>query len=248
MSDLFHIEPLALPFELPKQDGFSATWDEKWNGFHVSIPNGGFFYCEEFFNRKWSDRAVQYFQENDRFDYNNIDWRSISQDEFDLINFNNIAWKQDFIKLYGRDIPLPRLTSWYGDEGKSYQYSGIKANPNPWADGLLHIKSRIEECADHKFNCVLLNWYRDGQDSLSWHADDEKELGENPVIASANFGATRDFLIRSKEDNSQKLSIPLKHGTLLLMKGTMQHHWQHSVPKRAKVNENRFNLTFRTIN
>lgn len=248
MSDLFNSTPSKPPFTLPESRGYSYSWDERWRGFHVNIPHGKFFYSESFFNARWSDRAVEYFLMNDRFDWKDADWRLATTADLDALNFCNIHWKQDHIKLYGKQIPLPRLTSWYGDPGKSYEYSGIRAEPNPWNSGLLHLKSRIDDCAQHSFNCVLLNWYRDGQDSLSWHADDEKELGINPTIASANFGATRDFLVRKNDDHSQKLSIPLKHGTLLLMEGEMQHFWQHSIPKRPKVTENRFNLTFRTIN
>jgi Alkylated DNA repair protein len=248
MDDLFQTPTPRLPFLLPRFPGYRAEWNEQWHGFDVEIPQGKFFYSESFFNRKWSDRALEYFQENELLDWKIADWRKVSADCLEDIKFRNIKWKQDYLKLYGKNIPLPRLTSWYGDIGKSYQYSGIKSDPHPWNKGLQHIKERIEECADHAFNCVLLNWYRDGQDSLNWHADDERELGLNPVIASANFGATRDFLIRKNDDNSQKLSLPLKHGTLLIMKGEMQHFWQHSIPKRANVRGSRFNLTFRTIN
>jgi len=109
------------------------------------------------------------------------------------------------------------------------------------------LKSQIEHCAGVSFNSVLLNWYRDGQDSLSWHADNEKELGINPVIASASFGETRDFLVRRNDNPSVRLTLPLKHGTLLVMQGELQHYWQHSIPKRRKVSGFRFNLTFRKI-
>ena len=248
MSDLFDATLNDLPFALPKGAGYNVEWDDHWRGFHVTIPGGNFFYSEKFFNARWSDRAVEYFLENDQLDWRNTEWRSVSAACLGDIKFKHIRWQQDYIKLYGKTIPLPRLTAWYGDPGKSYKYSGIKSEPHPWNSGLSHLKERIEECAAHSFNCVLLNWYRDGKDSLSWHADDEKELGSNPVIASANFGATRDFIIRKNDDHAQKLSIPLKHGTLLLMQGKMQHFWQHSVPKQPKVKENRFNLTFRTIN
>lgn len=248
MGDLFGSAPAELPFAVPDRAGYGCSWDERWRGYHVTIPDGRFFYSEEFFNLRWSDRAVDYFLTNDRFDWRSVDWRGVSATELESINFRHIRWQQDYMKLYGKTIPLPRLTAWHGDPGKSYQYSGIKSDPHSWNDGLVHLKRRIEECANHEFNCVLLNWYRDGQDSLSWHADDEKELGKNPVIASANFGATREFLIRKNDDHEQKFSIPLKHGTLLLMQGEMQHYWQHSVPKRPKVKDNRFNLTFRTIN
>ena len=149
--------------------------------------------------------------------------------------------------MFGKDIPLPRLTSWYGDEGREYTYSGISSKPNAWNRGLLHVKNQIEQSFDAHFNSVLLNWYRDGEDYLNWHSDDEKELGINPTIASANFGQTRDFVIRRKDDKTQKMVIPLKHGTLLIMAGELQHYWEHSVPKRKKVKESRFNLTFRQI-
>ena len=172
---------------------------------------------------------------------------SLTPEQLAAIRFTNIAWKQDNINMYGKTVPLPRLTAWYGDSGKSYTYSGIKSEPNEWNKGLLYLKHQIERVAGVEFNSVLLNWYRDGEDYLSWHADDEKELGLNPVIASVNFGETRDFFLRRNVDKSQRISIPLKHGTLLIMSGALQHHWQHSVPKRKRVDGSRFNLTFRKI-
>lgn len=251
MADLFDPAPpvtRSLPFALPDLEGYGYSWDESRGGFEINIPHGCLFYSESFFNLRWSDRAVEYFLENTTSDWMSVDWKSLSGPDLAAMDFTHIKWQQDHLKLYGKDIPLPRLTAWYGDTGKSYEYSGIKSDPHPWNEGLLRIKERVEGCAGHSFNCVLLNWYRDGQDSLSWHADDEKELGTNPVIGSANFGATREFLVRKNDDHSQKLSIPLKHGTLLVMQGEMQHFWQHSIPKRAKVSESRFNLTFRSIN
>ena len=119
--------------------------------------------------------------------------------------------------------------------------------PNEWNKDLLYLKEKIESFVGVEFNSVLLNWYRDGEDYLNWHADDEKELGLNPVIASINFGETRDFLIRKNDDPAKKLSIPLMHGTLLLVRGELQHYWQHCVPKRKGVRGSRFNLTFRRI-
>ncbi len=129
----------------------------------------------------------------------------------------------------------------------SYSYSGINSNPNPWNKGLTYIKQKIQSVTEDQFNSVLLNWYRNGEDYLNWHSDDEKELGQNPTIGSVNFGETRDFLIRRIDNPTMKISIPLKHGTLLIMRGEMQHHWQHSVPKRKRVKGSRFNLTFRQI-
>ena len=251
MADLFGSAsptPRSLPFTLPDREGYGCTWDDRRGGFEIKIPHGRFFYSENFFNLRWSDRAIEYFLTNSTLDWRSVDWRSLPASTLAEVDFCHIKWQQDHLKLYGKMIPLPRLTAWYGDPGKSYEYSGIKADPQPWNEGLLRIKERVEECADYCFNCVLLNWYRDGQDSLTWHADDEKELGPDPIIGSANFGATREFLVRKNDDHSQKLSIPLKHGTLLVMQGEMQHFWQHSIPKRARVNESRFNLTFRSIN
>lgn len=248
MADLFSSVAEALPFTLPRVEGFEASWNEQRNGFDITVPGGELFYAERFFSRAWSDRMFAYLQENESHDWRSVDWRNLSVDALDEIGFTNIRWKQDSLKLYGKFIPLPRLTAWYGDSGAAYTYSGIKSEPNPWNDGLLHIKHRIEELAGSKFNCVLLNWYRDGRDSLNWHADDEKELGTDPIIASANFGATRDFQLRRNSDHAQKITIPLKHGTVLVMGGELQRHWKHAVPKRANVEGSRFNLTFRSIN
>ena len=187
MSDLFGSRTPSLPFTLPDCEGYSSLWDERWCGFHVSVPQGEFFYSESFFNTRWSDRAIDYFLENDKYDWRCVDWRSMSPAEISALDFCHIRWQQEYIKLYGKIIPLPRLTSWYGDPGKSYEYSGIKSEPHPWNDGLTHIKNKIQECAEHDFNCVLLNWYRDGNDSLSWHADDEKELGDKPDNSVGKF-------------------------------------------------------------
>ena len=148
--------------------------------------------------------------------------------------------------MYGKEIYVPRYSAWYADENKSYTYSGTTFKPKKWNKGLLYIKERIENTLNLSFNSVLMNWYRDGEDWMGWHADDEKELGTNPIIASVNFGEERDFLIKSNETN-EKITIPLKHGTLLIMSGKLQHHWKHSVPKRKKRKNARFNLTFRTI-
>ncbi len=160
---------------------------------------------------------------------------------------NNIDWKQDKINMYGRELPLPRLSAWYGDCAKPYTYSGITLNPLPWTKELLEIKSKIEEVAKVKFSSVLLNRYRDGQDYVGWHTDAEKELGQNPIIGSVNFGATRKFQLRRIDDHKEKVEFELKHGTLLIMGGQTQHYWQHQVPKTAiKIGE-RLNLTFRVI-
>ncbi len=246
--DLFaNTDDRLLPFNLPKEKGYSSQWSDALSGFQVCIPNGELFYSENFFNNKISNRSVEYFQENKTNDWKKINWSNLSEDEFSSIEFKNINWKHDSIKMFGKVHPLPRYTSWYGNKDKSYTYSGIKSYPNQWNKGLLYIKQEVEKITNNSFNSVLLNWYRDGQDNLSWHADDEKELGVNPLIASVNFGETRDFIIRRNCNKSEKVTIQLKHGTLLVMGGEMQHYWQHSVPKRKAVDKSRFNLTFRVI-
>jgi alkylated DNA repair dioxygenase AlkB len=161
---------------------------------------------------------------------------------------DQVPWKQEQIKLYGKHIDLPRLTAWYGEPGKSYSYSGITVQSAPWLPTLLQIKQALEKVSAVTFNSVLLNYYRTERDSVAWHADDEPELGPNPVIGSVSLGATRRFLLkhkRNKELPQQKLL--LAHGSYLLMKGPTQHHWLHQVPKETKPHGPRINLTFRVI-
>jgi len=158
-----------------------------------------------------------------------------------------IAWKQDSIRMYGKTIPLPRLSAWYGDDDKPYTYSGITLQPTPWTAELRRIKEQLEAVAGVRFTSVLLNRYRDGKDHIGWHTDAEKELGQNPVIGSVNFGATRRFQLRRLDDHAVKHEVELKHGTLLVMQGATQHHWQHQVPKTAAAIGERLNLTFRVI-
>lgn len=161
--------------------------------------------------------------------------------------YNNTKWKQETIKIYGKSVPIPRLTAWYGDSGKSYTYSKIAMTPEPWIPALLEIKSKIEVLSGVQFNSVLLNLYRSGGDSVAWHSDDEPELGENPVIGSASFGGTRRFMFRHKYKKELKNEVNLTHGSFLIMRGATQHFWQHQIPKTAKPVEPRINLTFRTI-
>jgi alkylated DNA repair dioxygenase AlkB len=156
-------------------------------------------------------------------------------------------WRQEQIKLYGKPIRLPRLTAWHGDEGKSYSYSGITVQPAPWTATLLTIKSAIEPVAGVTFNSVLLNLYRGQRDSVSWHSDDEPELGINPVIGSVSLGSTRVFQFRHKKRKGLRMSLELCHGSFLLMKGPTQHHWLHQVPKVSATRGPRINLTFRVI-
>ncbi|MFN7945474.1 MAG: alpha-ketoglutarate-dependent dioxygenase AlkB [Blastocatellia bacterium] len=159
-----------------------------------------------------------------------------------------IAWRQEKIRLYGREFNQPRLTAWYGDAGASYTYSNLTLHPLDWIAPLDEIRHRCNEAAGVEFNSVLLNLYRDGQDSMGWHQDNEPELGANPVIASVSFGATRRFQFRHKKRKDlPTISLDLTHGSLLLMKGATQHYWRHQVPKTATPAGARINLTFRVI-
>ncbi|NPU94509.1 MAG: alpha-ketoglutarate-dependent dioxygenase AlkB [Gammaproteobacteria bacterium] len=160
---------------------------------------------------------------------------------------NEIPWRQDSIRIAGKDTPIPRLQAWYGDPGMTYTYSGLKLDPLPWTLTLAAIKQRIEDYSDCHFNSLLANLYRNEQDSVGWHADDEPELGQNPAIASLSLGDARDFQLKHRTHPEQKLSLPLQHGDLLIMKGALQHHWVHQIPKSKTPCQPRINLTFRRI-
>jgi alkylated DNA repair dioxygenase AlkB len=173
-----------------------------------------------------------------------------SKEEADLLFvelLKNTPWQQDEITIYGKKHLQPRLTALYGNEGKPYSYSNITMQPLYWTLTLQKIKSLVENIAKTNFTTVLLNYYRDGSDSNGWHADNEKELGINPIIASLSLGTERNFQLRHNTDVSQKKNIILENGSLLLMKGTTQHFWKHQVPKTAKTIGSRINLTFRVI-
>ena len=158
-----------------------------------------------------------------------------------------IQWQQETIQMYGKLLQTPRLTAWYGDNDKDYTFSGNKYHPIPWTDDLLSIRNKVEQAAGIRFNSVLLNYYRDGNDSVAWHSDDEYELGVNPVIASVSFGQVRRFDIRHKQEHSRKYAVYLENGSLLLMKGNLQHDWEHRIAKSTKPMKERVNLTFRVI-
>lgn len=161
---------------------------------------------------------------------------------------DTINWKQENIIFYGKTYPVPRKTAWYGYDGFNYTYSGINCNPDPWTKELMEIKKDIESfMSEEDFNSVLLNLYRDGNDKVSWHADDEKGLGLNPTIASLSLGANRFFDLKHKDNPNLKMRIDLKPGSLVVMTGELQHHWLHQIPVQKKIHEPRINLTFRTI-
>ena len=159
----------------------------------------------------------------------------------------NIAWQHDNIKVYGKIYKQPRLTALYGNIKKSYTYSNITMKPHAFTEELNTIKKAIETIAQIHFTTCLLNLYRDGKDSNGWHADDEPELGNNPVIASISLGQERFFNLRNIHNKKLKTKILLEHGSLLLMKGETQHYWQHQIPKTTKKIKERINLTYRVV-
>ena len=158
--------------------------------------------------------------------------------------YHGLDWQQQAITLFGKSIMQPRLQAWHGD--KTYTYSGLTMHPNPWTAELLDLKARCEHAAEHRFNTVFANLYRTGQDSMGWHQDNEKELGINPVIASLSLGGTRRFVFKHLQCKS-KMEFELTPGSLLVMAGSLQHHWQHALPKTQKSVAPRINLTFRHV-
>lgn len=202
--------------------GSVISADDGSVGEVLSMPNAKVTFYRNFFDLRKSDEIFQ-------------------------ILLNEINWRQDKIKLYGKEIDLPRKTAWYGDRGKSYSFSNIAFNPEPWTPTLLEVKERIEEVSELQFNSVLLNLYRHGNDSISWHTDAEPQLGKNPVIGSVSFGGARRFMFRHRKEQALKAEVELTHGSFLLMAGETQHFWQHQVPKTSKKVEPRINLIFRVI-
>lgn len=188
----------------------------------INLPNAQITYLPHFLTSKQADKLFQTLK-------------------------NNTNWQQDTITLFGKTYNQPRLTALCSTNDKTYTYSNITMHPEPFSKDLLKIKSDIENSAATKFNSVLLNLYRDGKDSNGWHADNEKELGENPIIASLSLGAERVFHFKHRKIKTQKHKLTLSNGSLLIMSGEMQHHWLHQIPKTKKQIGERINLTFRQI-
>lgn len=161
--------------------------------------------------------------------------------------YDKTSWQADKITVFGKTYDQPRLTALYAKNPTPYTYSNITMHPSPMSKNLLDLIQKISEVNKHDFNAVLLNLYRDGKDSNGWHADNEAELGQNPVIASISLGEERYFHLKHRTHKEQRLKIKLKHGSLLIMGGAMQHHWLHQIPKTTKNISPRINLTFRKI-
>lgn len=157
------------------------------------------------------------------------------------------GWKQDHIRVYGKTHPLPRLHRWFADSGEKYRWSGIDMQPEPFPPLVRDVLRRLREESGVEFNTALGNLYRSGADAVSWHSDDEPDLGPDPVIASLSLGATRRFLLRKKEDHHATISFELTHGSLVWMSGPTQRVWEHSIPKTSRSVGPRVNLTFRSI-
>ncbi|MEN9988249.1 MAG: hypothetical protein RLZZ585_1288 [Bacteroidota bacterium] len=161
---------------------------------------------------------------------------------------NTIEWKQEEVYVFGKKYKEPRKTAWYGDEECIYSYAGKTNHPKPWTEALLQLKTNIEALIPGaSFNSVLLNQYRDGNDKMGWHSDNEKELGKNPLIASLSLGATRFFDLKHKRLKSLKKRLELPAGSLLIMCGSTQENWLHQIPQQKTVKEPRINLTFRRV-
>lgn len=155
-------------------------------------------------------------------------------------------WKAEQIRMFGTLIDVPRRTAWYGDPGATYVYSGLRNDPLAWTPVLAALRDAVAAAAGAPMNSVLLNWYRDGRDSMGWHADAEPELGPDPVIASLSLGAPRRFVLRHAKKKGRAMTFVLGDGALLVMAGRTQHFYRHAVPKEEAAGE-RINLTFRRI-
>jgi alkylated DNA repair dioxygenase AlkB len=191
--------------------------------------------------RFFSDTSI--LIEDDGFLTHQENYLDVSVEEI----VKGIEWRNDPITMFGKTYQQPRLTAWYGDAGIEYTYSKITMSAKPWTPHLHKIKTKLEQDLRISFNSVLVNYYRDGADHMSYHSDDEPELGPNPTIASLSFGAERIFQIKHKFLKRAPLKISLQHGSLLVMGGDLQHFWMHKINKTAKPIGPRLNLTFRYI-
>lgn len=160
---------------------------------------------------------------------------------------DEVQWEQPQVKLFGKAHNVPRLTAFQGDEGVNYGYSGLRHEARGWSPTLHMLRSRIDTLLGTRFNTVLLNWYRNGRDTMGFHADDEPELGAEPLIASVSLGSERRFVMKRKDNNKVKREVILTGGMLLVMAGRFQHEWLHGIPADRRLDSGRINLTFRRV-
>lgn len=189
---------------------------------HFNLPNAEIIYLPNFLTKK---EACFYFE-------------TIKKDT---------KWQHDNITVFGKTYKQPRLTALFGETNQPYSYSNIVMHPKPFTSTLKSIKTKVEAESKTNFNTLLINLYRDGKDSNGWHADNETELGKNPVIASLSLGESRPFHFKHRKIKSERHKLILEHGSLLIMKGEMQHFWLHQIAKTKKKIKPRINLTFRTL-
>lgn len=187
----------------------------------LDVIDGELYYFKNFISQNDCEKLYQYF-------------------------LNSIPWTKDTITVFGNTYDIPRKQAYFADAGMNYSYSGKKMNLLKWDPTLLEIKNKIENKLEVSFNACLMNLYETGEDSNGWHADNEKELGTNPTIASVSLGEERVFQIKHQATKSRK-DLTLENGSLLHMAGEFQHHWKHCLPKRKNINKARINLTFRKI-
>jgi len=189
---------------------------------HFNLPNAELIYVPSFFTKQEAD---SYFK----------------------IIETDTDWQHDDITIFGKTYKQPRLTALFGDSNQPYGYSNIVMHPEPFTETLQVIKNKVEDYSNHIFNTLLINLYRDGNDSNGWHADNEKELGKNPIIASVSFGEKRPFHFKHRTIKKERHKLNLEHGSLLIMRGEMQQYWLHQIAKTKKQIKPRINLTFRKI-
>ena len=197
----------------------SIPGDSRVNAFP---PGGELVYIRDFFDRRRAD------------------------DLFTAL-IREVAWESRTIKMFGREITQPRKIAFQGDPDMRYGYSGGVYCAEPWHPKLVALRKGIGQEAACRFNCALLNLYRDGSDSMGWHSDDEAELGACPTIASVSLGQVRRFVLRRKADRRKRFEIEPAHGSLMIMRGDLQHYWQHALPRTARRVQPRINLTFREV-
>lgn len=200
-----------------QNDLFADHWSSA-----IELPDASIAYFPHFLNTNDADRLFQQLQQE-------------------------TPWQQESIRIAGLMRQQPRLSAWVGDPEAYYSYSGLQLQPRPWTDALSHLKQVLDNQCQTRFNSVLLNLYRDHNDAMGWHSDDEKELGMHPIIASVSVGATRRFQLKHRTRRAYRFELALTHGSLLIMAGSTQHHWQHAIPREKHACPARINLTFRRI-